>query len=175
MADFNRAHAFVQKWEGGYVNDPDDKGGETIFGISRRAHPHWVGWKFVDFGDRGSEELKIAAEKLYRMHYWQPLSLDQFPSQKLATMVYQAAVNCGTTTAAKWLQTALNGNGATLKVDGKVGNHTLHAIHEADREGKTSAVVEDFRGSQKDHYYALIRNPEQSKFLIGWLNRVNAV
>ena len=171
MADFTKAHAFVAKWEGGYVNDPDDRGGETIFGISRRAHPHWAGWKMVDAGDRDSEELKRETEKLYRMHYWGPLQCDQYPSQKLATVVYQAAVNCGTSVAARWLQGALNRSGAELKVDGKVGNHTLHAIFEAERKSRTSQVVEDFKVSQKNHYYSL---PGKEKFLIGWLNRVNA-
>ena len=174
MADFTRAHAFVAKWEGGYVNDPQDPGGETIFGISRRAHPHWAGWKLVDTGDRGSEALKKDTEKLYRMAYWGPLLADQYPSQRLATLVYQAAVNCGVSTASRWLQECLNKSGAELKVDGKVGNHTLHAIFEADKESRTSQVVEDFKGRQKEHYYALARNPEREKFLIGWLNRVNS-
>jgi type VI secretion system secreted protein VgrG len=174
MAEFHRAHAFVAKWEGGYVNDPADRGGETIFGISRRAHPHWAGWKMVDAGDRDSEALKRDAEKLYRMSYWGPILGDQYPSQKLATLVYQAAVNCGVSTAVRWLQKSLNANGANLKEDGKAGNHTLHAIHEADRESATSKVVEDFKAFQKAHYYELANKPDQRRFLIGWLNRVNA-
>ena len=36
------------KYEGGYVNDKDDRGGETYRGVSRRYHPNWSGWKIVD-------------------------------------------------------------------------------------------------------------------------------
>ena len=35
---FDAAVSYVLKWEGGYSNDPDDPGGETNFGISKRAY-----------------------------------------------------------------------------------------------------------------------------------------
>ena len=34
--------------EGGYVDDPDDRGGETYKGISRKNHPAWEGWEIID-------------------------------------------------------------------------------------------------------------------------------
>ena len=39
MAHFERAIDKTLAWEGGYVNDPKDPGGETKYGISKRAHP----------------------------------------------------------------------------------------------------------------------------------------
>ena len=44
MADFRLAYKKIEAAEGGYVNDPDDKGGETYKGISRKANPDWNGW-----------------------------------------------------------------------------------------------------------------------------------
>lgn len=174
MADFKKAHEFVAKWEGFYSNDPDDTGGETIYGISRVHHPNWEGWTLVDSGKKDSIALKDMAEKLYRLRYWIPLLLEQVSNQRLANAVYQAAVNCGVATAAKWLQQALNAYGAKLTVDGKVGNHTLHAIYENDRKGKISEIVEAFLTHQRMLYYTLAEKGKY-KFLRGWLNRVSAV
>ena len=48
MAIFNLAYKKLEVAEGGYVNDPDDKGGETYKGISRKANPNWAGWISID-------------------------------------------------------------------------------------------------------------------------------
>ena len=48
MADFRLAYKKIEAAEGGYVNDPDDKGGETYKGISRKANPDWDGWISID-------------------------------------------------------------------------------------------------------------------------------
>ena len=48
MADFEKAFINTMGYEGGYVYDPDDAGGETYKGISRRYHPSWPGWRIID-------------------------------------------------------------------------------------------------------------------------------
>jgi lysozyme family protein len=48
MADFKQAHSIVMNNEGGYANDPSDRGGETYKGISRNNFPNWKGWKLID-------------------------------------------------------------------------------------------------------------------------------
>ena len=48
MADFTKAYALTAAYEGGYVDDPEDAGGETYRGISRRYHPSWQGWQIID-------------------------------------------------------------------------------------------------------------------------------
>ena len=48
MADFDKALELTLKAEGGYVDDPDDPGGETYKGISRSRNPKWQGWINVD-------------------------------------------------------------------------------------------------------------------------------
>ena len=45
---FETAYKQTKKFEGGYVNDPVDRGGETFRGISRNNHPGWPGWPFID-------------------------------------------------------------------------------------------------------------------------------
>jgi lysozyme family protein len=48
MADFEIAYGETELREGGYVNDPVDRGGETHRGVARKFHPDWSGWKIID-------------------------------------------------------------------------------------------------------------------------------
>lgn len=48
MADFKTAYKKIEAAEGGYCFDPDDAGGETYKGISRKANPNWDGWISID-------------------------------------------------------------------------------------------------------------------------------
>ena len=48
MADVTKLVPHILKFEGGYVNDKDDKGGETFMGITRKNHPNLKMWDIVD-------------------------------------------------------------------------------------------------------------------------------
>jgi lysozyme family protein len=89
--NFKRSLEFTLKWEGGYVNNPNDPGGETKWGISKRAYPD------VDIKNLSAER---AAEFYYR-DYWQRAGCGgiAFP---LCTCVFDTAVNCGVTRAVRW-------------------------------------------------------------------------
>ena len=84
--NFEVAMKFIFKWEGGYVNDPDDPGGETKFGISKRSYPE------VDIKNLTKERAK----ELYFRDYWNTpgLDLDNFPQDK-AIVLMNVAVNMG--------------------------------------------------------------------------------
>lgn len=84
MADFDRSFRFLIGEEGGYVNDPADPGGETKFGISKRAYPH------LDIKALTLEQAKA----IYRRDYWDPLQLDLRPWGP-ALVLFDAAVNHG--------------------------------------------------------------------------------
>lgn len=108
MADFNIAFEKVVFNEGGYVNDPDDAGGETYMGISRRAHPNAIIWKHIDKITakyktaktitkylKQNEELTQEIKALYKSDYWAPLKLNVEKSQRLANQIFDSAVNRG--------------------------------------------------------------------------------
>lgn len=61
MTDFEKSVEFVLRWEGGYVNDPDDPGGETNWGISKRSYPH------LEIKNLTREE----AIEIYRKDFWE--------------------------------------------------------------------------------------------------------
>lgn len=84
MGAFDRALAFVLAREGGYVNDPRDPGGETKYGISRRAYPQ-LDIKGLTHADAGA---------IYARDYWTPAGCDQLPAA-LAIAVFDTAVNSG--------------------------------------------------------------------------------
>ena len=115
MADFKKAMLRTAKYEGGYVNDPDDAGGETYKGISRRANPKWEGWSLIDIHKSNlpngfkkaldaDTKLQGMVEKLYLNNYWSPIRGCDIKSQKLAEEIFDMAVNAGISRAVKLAQ-----------------------------------------------------------------------
>lgn len=92
MSDFDRAFAFVVGEEGGYVNDPRDPGGETKYGISKRAYPT------MDIQNLTVEAAKV----IYRRDYWDRLQLDNRPYGP-ALCIFDCGVNQGVTLAQRLL------------------------------------------------------------------------
>lgn len=110
MADFLTAFRRTAAFEGGYVNDPDDNGGETYKGISRRANPNWAGWKIVDACKKkknfpknlsSNAELQELVSQCYKNNYWDKVWGDKINHQKVANDMYDVAVNCGVATSIK--------------------------------------------------------------------------
>lgn len=89
---FDQALAFVLEREGGYVNDPADPGGETNFGISKRAYPT------IDIRHLTPE----LAGAIYFRDYWSAAGCETL-APDLALLVFDTAVNCGVTRAMAWL------------------------------------------------------------------------
>lgn len=117
MSDFDKAFERVIGVEGGYVNDPRDPGGETIYGITKRDHPDlWVD---------GPPSLD-AAKARYKSQYWDKVRGDDLP-WPINVLVFDAAVNQGAGPAIVMLQKALR-----VAQDGILGRQTLSAVAKAD-------------------------------------------
>lgn len=110
--DFDAAFHRLLSHEGGYVNDPRDAGGETKFGISKRAYPH------LDIKSLTVDECKA----IYKRDYWGPAGCDAVPPA-VKYAVFDMAVNSGVRAAVKALQKSV---GET--VDGILGPLTLQAV-----------------------------------------------
>lgn len=116
MAKFDIEFDKVIAVEGGYVNDPDDAGGETYLGISRKSNKNWTGWRIIDdikkqYGTKNitarlkkDNALTNTAKLLYKRNYWDTLELDDIPSQDIAHQLFDTCVNCGKTTAIRIAQ-----------------------------------------------------------------------
>lgn len=158
MADFKKTIGRVLKHEGGYVWDPKDPGGETNFGISKRAFPS------IDIKGLTKE----TASELYRKNYWIPLNLEFVASQVTADQIMDIGVNMGVKTAATILQNALNHLGQNVGVDGAVGGGTLAAIAAVDALALNNQMV----GIRIAKYRNIVKaRPDSLKFLRGWVAR----
>lgn len=140
MANYSIAYNKVIKVEGGYVNDPDDAGGETYMGISRKFNPNAKFWKVIDeikFKNKSitNKEMNAILKKnntiigeiknIYKNKYWDKLYLDNLNSQKIAEELFDTAVNMGVSVAIKILQNSLR-----VKTDGKMTNDLIKIVNE---------------------------------------------
>lgn len=172
--EFFLALDYVLKYEGAYSNNPADKGGETYCGISRVAYPNWLGWSHID---ANKDHLPIAVlntlvEDFY-VRIWNDLQLDYYRPE-LSTFVFDMAVNCGTKTAVKTLQTALNAVGASLVEDGIMGEKTKIALSHF--SGNLSIIVSILQTLRTKLYLRIVEaNPSQKIFLFGWLKRTYGI
>lgn len=148
---FDDCIAFVLAREGGYVNDPRDPGGETRWGISKRAYPE------IDIKTLSLNEAKA----IYYADYWKPCQCDEFAAP-ISLCVLDAAVNSGNDTAIRMLQEALN-----IPDDGLVGPKTIGAAAVADKQ----ACIEAFHARREAHYRSL---SSFDRFGVGWLARNDA-
>lgn len=140
MANYSIAYNKVIKVEGGYVNDPDDAGGETYMGISRKFNPNAKFWKVIDEiksknKNITNKEINVILKKnntiigeiknIYKNKYWDKLYLDSLNSQKVAEELFDTAVNMGVSVAIKILQNSLR-----VKTDGKMTNDLIKIVNE---------------------------------------------
>lgn len=188
MADFELAFSRTMGNEGGYANDPDDAGGETYRGISRRFNPDWDGWSVIDAwrdhpsfpeGLASNFALNELTKAFYRRRIWQQFIGDELPDQAVAEELFDTAVNLGMTRAISYLQQALNSlnrNGdlyPDLVVDGSFGRRTLEALQAYLRRDPARYLLTAMNALQGGHYLEYMRkSPTQEKYARGWLDRV---
>lgn len=156
---FDRAMYFVEISEGGTNNDPDDRGGKTKYGISEKQYPN------VDIDNLTFE----AARLIYYNDYWQRNRCSEM-STALAIVMFDSGVNCGVTSAAKWLQKSVNNLGDDIVVDGVIGPVTLTAIN---NYGHTKLAIGVLSYRLKRYIRLIDKNESQYKFIKGWISRVS--
>jgi lysozyme family protein len=156
MADFDKAIIKTLEHEGGatYTNDPDDPGGETKYGISKRAHPT------VDIKNLTEAEAKA----IYKRDYWNPIRGDDINSQLVAENIFDTAVNMGNRTASRLAQMALE----IEPVDGIIGPQTLGVINKANEE---IFILKYTIAKIARYAHICNRRAESRKYLLGWINR----
>lgn len=172
MAKFNLALSKVLFHEGDYVNDPDDRGGETYKGIARNSHGSWEGWEIIDKSMKGPafpanlikhDKLQQLVEQFYMETFWQPLKADQIQNQTSADSVFDFAVNAGISNSTRLVQSIVG-----TKIDGIIGEITLNKINSMDFAHFQAALTV----AKMEYYMNIIRKrPTNKKFLLGWISR----
>lgn len=143
------------KHEGGYVDHPTDPGGETNYGISKRAYPD------LDIKNLTEED----AIEIYKNDYWNKIKGDYFPDP-LAFCLFDFTVNSGPTRPTKVLQ-KLTG----VKIDGVIGPKTIEAACKTYAEDNVS-LIERF---QEERLRFLKKLKIWPIFGKGWERRVLSV
>jgi lysozyme family protein len=146
---FDEAFERVIGHEGGYVNDPRDPGGETNWGISKRAYPN------VDIRNLS----KDAAKEIYFRDYWQRARCNEYDGA-IGFQLFDCAVNTGIGQAIRFLQRA-----AGVVDDGVVGVMTVAAI----RSKNAAAICAKFNAERLEFYTRL---STWSVYGAGWARRV---
>lgn len=155
---FDKAFEIVIGHEGEYANNPQDLGGETKYGISKRAYPN-----------ENIQALTLdRAKQIYYDDYWLASKANKLPAD-ISIIYFDTAVNCGIRIAMKLLQQAVNATGYNIAVDGIIGPITIEAVYGVDMGRLLDKFV-----IERARYYTDIayKNERMRRFIVGWLRRV---
>ena len=101
---FNKALKFILKWEGGYVNNPNDLGGATNKGITQKTYDSW----------RKGHNLSLQSvrlitdnevQEIYYNRYWIPAGCAKMTA-KFAVVCFDTAINMGVSRVSEFLKAA---------------------------------------------------------------------
>ncbi|MCL2790102.1 MAG: hypothetical protein FWD79_05605 [Desulfobulbus sp.] len=191
MTNFATAHAFTSRWEGGFVNHPNDPGGATNHGVSLRwLKSEGIDLEFtlpfaIDYNADGVIDIldikALTPEQaaiLFRIAFWDWLRLDELPLLT-AMAVYDAAVNVGRGQAVKFLQRACNAlKGERLVDDGVLGPKTRARVNGAVTFVTTDHLLALSCVGMREVFHSMLAasspypdGRDYRPFLRGWLNR----
>ena len=139
--------------EGGYVNDLQDPGGETNWGVTKRTA--------MANGYTGNMKTmtRQQAYEIYRRAFWLRYNCEQMPDA-VAYQFFDAAVNHGFGNASRMLQRAVG-----ELDDGIIGKYSLEAIN----RNPISDTLMVLNG-ERLNFYTRLKNFD--RFGKGWVNRV---
>lgn len=169
MANIDKLMPHILKWEGGakYTNDPLDRGGATKYGITIGT---LQGLKYDTNRDGkvNVEDVKALQlddfKKILKVQYWDRWQADKINNQSIANLLVDWLWGSG-----KWgiiIPQRLLG----VPADGVVGAKTINALNGANQRDIYNKVWQ----ARKEFYEKIVKNnPSQSKWLKGWLNRLN--
>jgi lysozyme family protein len=161
----------VLKQEGGYVNHKADKGGATNLGITQGTLSAYLGHQASV--DDVKKLTKETARDIYKKNYYFAPKIDRLPAM-IQPLMFDMAVNHGSSKAAKLLQSLLISMGYAIIADGDIGQKTCKSsVNACNSFG--NEFVNSLVDTRVKFYNDIVHNnPSQSVFLKGWLRRANS-
>ena len=168
MADINFTIRHIQKWEGGFVNNPYDPGGATNKGITLNTYK-----RFCLDNNRpipSVEDLKNISDKdwyaLFLSNYWNKWQGNLIEDKYVATMLVDWVFNSG-----EW-GIVIPQRLLKVREDGIVGPNTINAVNSADPD----YLFNELLWARKEFLTDIVRKkPTQERFLKGWFNRIESI
>lgn len=167
MANFAHIIPFLRRAEGGYVNNTNDEGGETMDGVT------WATWQSV-FGNTHDRFLAMSNEDwgmIFKKNYWDQMLGDQINSQRISDAVVDWVYNSGKHYPEADVQDILiHSFGQHIGEDGDFGPATIDSINSADEPTLYADII-----TKRFWYFdqCVILRPSNSEFLQGWKNRIS--
>ena len=169
MANIDKLIPHILKWEGGskYTNDPLDRGGATKYGITlntlQSIHYDTNHDGKVNVDDVKSLQLDDF-KKILKLNYWNKWKADEIKNQSIANLLVDWLWGSGKHGIIN-PQRLLG-----VPADGVVGMNTINALNSANQRIIYNKVWQ----ARKEFYEKIVKNnPSQSKWLKGWINRLN--
>ena len=164
-AAFEASLPFVLRWEGGFVDHPNDPGGRTNKGVTQKVYDAWRRRQGLPVRDvKRLEDAEL--HRIYEAGYWLPPRCDRL-ARRLDLVHFDTAVNMGPGRAVRFLQKA-----AGCGVDGDFGSQTEKAVQACD----LGDLIAGYCATREAYYRELVRrNASLGVFLKGWLNRLDAL
>jgi|TARA_R110000764_G_scaffold42534_1_gene95865 lysozyme family protein len=141
--NFDKCLEMLLSHEGGFVNHPEDPGGITNLGVTKKVYDEWTGRESTEQEMRDLTPEDVAP--IYKKNYWDRIKGDSLPSG-LDWCAFDWCVNSGKSRPSKAIQRAV---GATQ--DGAIGSQTIGLIMEKD----TEEIINYVYGVRQDFYKSL--------------------
>jgi lysozyme family protein len=155
----------VLKHEGGFTNNPNDRGGPTNFGITAADYGRWLNKGAPATADEVKAMDVSVARAIYQKSYVKDPQFDLINDDKLRLILVDSGVLHGVKRATIWLQLSLG----MAQPNGRIGTEELAALSNHKDPGKLPRLVLAHRFQA---IAEIVKNkPTQIVFLLGWINR----
>lgn len=162
--DLDEALAYLLDEEGGWSDNPNDAGGKTMWGVTQVVYDRYRDL-IKQTRQSVSKITKPECRALYDVLYWRACGADRLP-WPISYIVFDAAVNSGTSRAVRWLQAGLG-----VPQDGQIGPASIAAANQAVDKRSGNVVIAILGARAKFLAQLVQRAPTQAVFLGGWWSR----
>ena len=164
MADYKKLVPIIKKYEGGWSNHPNDRGGCTNSGVTIATYRRYFG------KNKTCNDLKRMTDNqwdtIFINGYWNKWLADRIKNQSIANLLVDWYWGSGVY-GIKYPQQVLG-----VTADGIVGPKTIAAINNYPNQKE---LFQKLWNRRKKHFDDIVkRNPSQKVFIKGWHNRLNA-
>lgn len=172
--------------EGGNSNDPDDRGGETNYGVTQKTLQDALNRGIISGIKHVSQLTPDLVKTIFKEDYWKKIQLDKVYNLFVAAEIFDTAVNSGPGKAVIIAQMALDYLGEVVTIDGVMGPQTISLLNKWGARDERALLVA-LNGFQFIHFVLIVddkdlidkmatmvrASSDQTKFSRGWTKRVS--